>query len=361
MSICPSTINRYRIIKLLGSGAMGNVYLAQDPILARTIALKVITKDVTAEPVVTEAYLARFSAEAKALARLDHPCIVQIYDSGEEGGKPWIAFQFVDGESLEALLLRRRTLTIRRALLFTIDIASALQHAHSWNIIHRDIKPANILIDQKTGIAKLTDFGIAQALWSKSVENGSMMGSPGYMSPEQIDGKEVDRRSDIFSLGSVLYQMVSGRSPFLRESLPATINATCHGDYLPLRNLVPEAPKALETVLRRCLFANYKMRLGSAAELIDCLKPLVPEEKGSESALHNSSGAPSIVKGTSIASRWSAINSIIKDSVHKLQSLGFYNVVSNGIKRGRRMASTSPSRFRKLRLTYSREVTKVKE
>ncbi len=333
MSILPSAINRYQIIKLLGSGAMGNVYLAQDPILGRKVALKVITIDHTAQTMVHDTYLSRFSAEAKALARLDHPCIVQIYDSGEEHGKPWIAFQFVDGESLETILVRRQKLTIRRALLFTIDIASALQHAHSWNIIHRDVKPANILIDQKTGIAKLTDFGIAQAPWSRSVENGSVMGSPGYMSPEQIDGKEVDRRSDIFSLGSVLYRMVSGESPFLRASLPATIDATCRGDYLPLRNLVPEAPKPLEAAVRRCLFANYKMRLGSAAELIDILSPIVPKEKWSGTARSYSSGALDTVKETSIASRLFAVNSIIEDAAHKLRSIRLSTVFSNGVKK----------------------------
>jgi eukaryotic-like serine/threonine-protein kinase len=279
MSIFPSAIDRYKIVKLLGSGAMGNVYLAEDPTLGRMVALKVITIGNAVHPQVRDAYLSRFSAEAKALARLDHPCIVQIYDSGEERGKPWIAFQFVDGESLEAILSRRRNLTLRRALLFAIDIASALQHAHEWNIIHRDVKPGNILIDQKTGVAKLTDFGIAQAPWSKFVENGSMVGSPGYMSPEQIDGKEVDRRSDIFSLGSVLYRMLTGETPFLRATLPATIDATCRGDYLPLRDLVPDAPKALDAAIRRCLFANYKMRIASAAELIEILTPLIPEEK----------------------------------------------------------------------------------
>jgi eukaryotic-like serine/threonine-protein kinase len=288
MSILPSAIDRYQIIKLLGNGAMGNVYLAEDPFLGRKVALKVISIVHAMQLQVREAFLSRFSAEAKTLARLDHPCIVQIYDSGEERGKPWIAFQFVDGESLEAILSRRKKLTIRRALLFAIDIASALQHAHEWNIIHRDVKPGNILIDQKTGVAKLTDFGIAQAPWSKSVENGSMVGSLGYMSPEQIDGKEVDRRSDIFSLGSVLYRMLTGETPFLRATLPATIDATCRGNYLPLRDLVPDAPKPLDAALRRCLFANYKMRIASAAELIDVLTPLVPHEKVGKAISHAS-------------------------------------------------------------------------
>ncbi len=278
MFVLPETINRYKIVKLLGGGAMGNVYLAEDPALARKVALKVVALDPTTKAEVRDDYLIRFSAEAKALAKLDHPCIVQIFDTGEERGYPWIAFQLVDGESLETVLSGRGKLTVRRALLFAIDIASALQHAHGWNIIHRDIKPANILIDRKTGLAKLSDFGIAQVSWSKPIENGSMVGSPGYMSPEQIDGKEVDRRSDIFSLGIVLYQMLSGEHPFLRGSMAATIDATCRGDYVPLQDLVPDVPRSLEKAVRRCLFVNYRMRLRSADELLDILRTLVPEE-----------------------------------------------------------------------------------
>jgi serine/threonine protein kinase len=298
MSVIPRTINRYQIVKLLGSGAMGKVYLAEDPMLNRKVALKVVSLDPAIESEVRNAYLTRFSAEAKALAILDHPCIVQIFDAGEEQDNPWISFQLVDGESLETILSRRGKLTIRRALLFAIDIASALQHAHGKKIIHRDVKPANILIEPRTGLAKLTDFGIAQASWSKSAENGSMVGSPGYMSPEQIDGEEADQRSDIFSLGVVLYQMLSGEQPFIRESLLATIDSTCRGDYTPLQSLVPDMPEALHYAVRRCLLADHKMRLGSAAELIDILERLVPDENA-----HERSGILSSTLPVNVATR----------------------------------------------------------
>jgi serine/threonine-protein kinase len=290
---------------------MGRVYLASDPTLGRKVALKVVTLMPAMETEVRDAYLIRFSAEAKALARLDHPCIVHIFDAGEEQNNPWISFELVDGESLETVLSRRGKLSIRRALLFAIDIASALGHAHSKKIIHRDVKPANILIEPKTGLAKLTDFGIAQASWSNSVENGSMVGSPGYMSPEQIDGKEVDQRSDIFSLGIVLYQMLSGEQPFLRESLMATIDSTCRGDYIPLQSLVPDMPKALDAVVRRCLCADHAMRLGSAAELIDILEPLVPDENAAGKRLEMfSSASPARVETRPIASRTTVFGEI---------------------------------------------------
>jgi serine/threonine protein kinase len=273
----PETIGRYRIVKLLGSGAMGRVYRAEDPRLGRSVALKVVAVDPRIQTGARGDFLARFTEEARASARLNHPSIVQVFDAGEENGEPWIAFQLVEGETLETILSRRGRLTMRRAVLFTADIASALQHAHGWNIIHRDVKPANILVEPKSGIAMLADFGIAQARWSTAPEDGAAVGSPGYMSPEQIDGKEVDQQSDLFSLGIVLYQMVSGKNPFLKSTIEATMNATCRGDYTPLRELAPDVPRPLDAAVRRCLFVNLKMRMRSAAELVDILRPLAPE------------------------------------------------------------------------------------
>jgi eukaryotic-like serine/threonine-protein kinase len=318
MQDIPQTIGRYQILKLLGSGAMGKVYLAQDPTLGRRVALKVVALDPAVEAEVRDAYLVRFSAEAKSLARLDHPCIVQIFDAGEDQNKPWISFELVDGESLETVLSRRGKLSIRRALLFAIDIASALDHAHRRKIIHRDVKPANILVESRTGLAKLTDFGIAQASWSKSVEDGSMVGSPGYMSPEQIDGKEVDQRSDIFSLGVVLYQMLSGEQPFLRDSLMAIIDSTCRGDYVPLQTLVPAVPCALDAVVRRCLCADSAMRLCSAVELVAILERLVPDENaavGKRAEVFSfapAAGTPAVASRTTI---FGGIHSFLQTNV----------------------------------------------
>jgi len=161
----PDRFGRYTIVKLLGAGAMGRVFLAEDPVLERRVALKIISVDPALDTRDRRDYVTRFAAEAKASAKLNHPSIVQVYDAGQEQGAPWIAFQYVEGESLEELIGKRGRLTIRRAVLFTLDIASALQQAHGWNIIHRDIKPANILVERATGIAKIADFGIIQARW----------------------------------------------------------------------------------------------------------------------------------------------------------------------------------------------------
>jgi serine/threonine-protein kinase len=329
----PTKIGRYNIVKLLGSGAMGKVYLAHDPVLGRNLALKTIAIDPRVQSQTREEYLARFAAEAKASARLDHPSIVQTYDAGQENGEPWIAFQVVDGESLEAILAVRGRLTIRRSILFTVDIASALQHAHGWNIIHRDVKPANILVESRTGIAKLADFGIAQAPWSAPVADGSMMGSPGYMSPEQIDGKEVDQRSDLFSLGIVLYQMVSGRHPFLRDTMNATIDATCRGGYKPLRDLVPEVPRQLDAAVRRCLFANIKMRMRTAAELVDILRPLAPDVVRDHAGRPKSFATTHVIVGSRASGTDQGKTALLGNVFYRLKIMRWYSAGLDAVRK----------------------------
>ncbi|MDD5673186.1 MAG: serine/threonine-protein kinase, partial [Chitinivibrionales bacterium] len=288
----PAAIGRYRIIKLLGSGAMGKVYLANDPLLERNIALKVIAIDPGLRAAARDEYLARFALEAKASAKLSHPSIVQIFDVGEDRGNPWIVFQLIKGESLEALLAERRKLTLRRAVLFALDIAAALQQAHSWNIVHRDVKPANILIEQASGKAMLSDFGIVVALGGSSVSNGVIVGSPGYMAPEQIDGRAIDGRADLFALGIVLYLMLTGEHPFLRPTMEETFNAVRAGDYKGPAQLVPDLPKAVNLAVRRCLYPDLRMRISSAAELIDILQPVVLPERHAAPAVAAAISAP---------------------------------------------------------------------
>jgi serine/threonine protein kinase len=267
---------RYVVTQKLGQGAMGTVFLAHDPVLERKVALKVISIDAMVDQNTRDDYLKRFSFEAKASAKLDHPSIVAVYDAGEENGLPWIAFQYVQGETLESLLTRKGRLSIERALGFARDIASALQHAHGWSIVHRDIKPANILIESSTGIAKLADFGIVKAPWAVMSHEENTLGSPGYMSPEQIDGIDLDERADIFCLGVVIYQMITGMHPFLRDTMAATIYATCNNDYTPLRDVVPQVPPALDWAVRRCLASDRDKRIRSANELVEMLAKAGP-------------------------------------------------------------------------------------
>jgi serine/threonine protein kinase len=277
---------RYTVMRKIGEGAMGQVFIAHDPILERNVALKVIAINPILARASRAEYLERFHTEAKASAKLDHPSIVKVYDAGQQNEEPWIAFQLVEGESLEDLLKRRSQLSVRRVVAFAIDIASALQHAHGWNIVHRDIKPANILIEAKTGVAKLADFGIVKAPWAAETQEGNAVGSPGYMAPEQIEGGEVDHRADLFSFGVVLYQMLTGRHPFLRDTVATTAFATCKGEYRPISELVKNVPPILEKAVRRCLVPDARRRIGSADELLDYLHSVAAPDKGTTHTRH---------------------------------------------------------------------------
>mgnify|MGYP000374447925 CR=1 FL=1 len=268
---CDLKFGRYTVVQLLGEGAMGRVYLAQDPVLQRNVAIKVISIDPNLNSGTKQEYLARFTFEARASAQLKHPSIVTVHDAGEEQGIPWIAFEFVEGEGLDALVRRESLLDVARTIAIIRDIASALSHAHSLGIVHRDIKPANILVDRVTQTAKLTDFGIAKAPWTSMTQSGTVVGSPGYMSPEQIDGKEIDARSDIFSLGVVLYEALTGKHPFLRDTVAATLFATMSQSFEPVRVLRPQVSQALSDAVARCLAVDRDKRLATAQELLRIL------------------------------------------------------------------------------------------
>lgn len=266
------TFGRYVSVKLLGKGAMGRVYLATDPVLQRLVAVKVISIEENLDDQTRTSFLERFNLEARASARLGHPSIVTVYDAGEQGGFPWIAFEFIEGESLEDLLFRENQLSCVQMKTILTDIASALQHAHGAGIVHRDVKPANILIEKKTGISKLSDFGVIKAPFSMVTQEGLTLGSPGYMSPEQIDGSGVDQRSDLFSLGIIYYQMLSGSHPFLRDTLQSTLYATLMGEYTPLRKLRPDIDNETEYLVSKLLNVKKEDRFGSAQEFLIALE-----------------------------------------------------------------------------------------
>ncbi|MBD3239676.1 MAG: protein kinase [Chitinivibrionales bacterium] len=263
---------RYRVEGLLGEGGMGKVYLAHDPVLGRPVAIKAVSFDLCLDETSRHEYTVRFTTEARASAKLNHPSVVAVYDAGEEEGTPWIAFELVDGEGLDRVLAREQRLPVDNAVAIATDIASALDHAHSLGIVHRDVKPSNVLIDTRTGTAKLADFGVVRTPWSQVTQEGQAVGSPGYMSPEQIEGSDLDGRSDVFSLSIVLYQMVTGQHPFLRETLQGTCFATVSGTYQPLHVLAPEAPKALQHLIDAGLTPHCEKRLESAHAMAQGLR-----------------------------------------------------------------------------------------
>lgn len=262
---------RYVPLKLIGKGAMGRVYLSLDPVLQRSVAVKVISLDDNIDSDSHKSFVDRFTLEARASAQLNHQSIVTVFDAGEQNGFPWIAFEFVDGESLEDLLKREPLIDMQRVRSILYDIGSALKIAHNAKIVHRDVKPANILIEKKTGIAKLSDFGVIKAPFSMATQEGMTLGSPGYMSPEQIDGTGVDCRSDLFSLGIIFYQMITGVHPFIRETLQQTLYATLMGEYTPIRQLRNDISSDTEKLVAKMLKVSRDERVGSTEEFLELL------------------------------------------------------------------------------------------
>lgn len=269
-------IGRYEILRPLGRGAMGIVYLARDPAIDRVIALKTIRFDAPSPSFNREEAQARFLKEAKISGRLQHPHIVTIFDVGEDQGVLYLAMEFVSGGALSQKLTDPVPLPVGDRIRVVTEVADALAHAHERGVIHRDIKPANILLTESLS-AKVTDFGIGKLLTGDSelTSTGQMVGSPAYMSPEQIRGEKVDVRSDIFSLGVVLYQAVTGKKPFPAESLTTLVFQILNQE--PTDPLLHQAdlPPELSQVLRRCLAKRRDDRYTDASLLAEDLRLLL--------------------------------------------------------------------------------------
>jgi len=268
-------VGRYRIISRLGSGGMGDVYLAEDKELKRQIALKLISPTLGANL----SSRTRFIREAQAAARLSHPNIVTIHEVGEFKGRPYIAMEFVEGESLRELIERDK-LPLAQVLKIGIQICEGLQEAHIAGIVHRDIKPANILIDRR-GQAKLLDFGLAAMQGAQALtKSGSTLGTVNYMSPEQVLGKNADARSDIFSLGIVLYEMISGRLPFHGDIEAVVMYAIANEGAELLSKYRPDIPDALQKIVDRALQKQPTDRYQSASEIATDLGRLMGDSSG---------------------------------------------------------------------------------
>ena len=271
-------LGRYEVIALLGAGGMGEVYRARDPHLKRDVALKVVRLHAA-----TPEQLARFTREARAASSLSHPNIVAVYDAGVEGGTPYVVTELLEGETLRARL-DRGPVPFRKAVDYGIQIALALDAAHARGIWHRDVKPANAFL-MTEGRIKLLDFGIAKlaerGLQAESEEPTSdlsesrvVLGTPGYMSPEQVLGRPLDHRTDIFALGAVLYEMFTRARAFKRGSAVETMNAVLHDEPADPLTLNPGLPPMAAMIVRRCLEKNKEERFQSARDLAFGLQQL---------------------------------------------------------------------------------------
>jgi serine/threonine-protein kinase len=265
---------RYEVVAELGRGAMGVVYQARDPQIDRLVAVKTVSLS-GQEPDAESEFRMRFLHEAQAAGRLHHAGIVSIFDAGEnpENNDPYIVLEHVAGESLNRILAREKKLPLATALQLTEEIAEALDYAHAQGVTHRDIKPGNILVTE-TGHAKIADFGIAKLNLAHFTLPGRVLGTPAYMAPEQLSGEGADGRSDLFSLGVILYAMVTGHSPFHGNSATTVCFKVANREPLAASALDLDLPKELDEVIARAMAKNPEQRYQRGAEFAEDVRQL---------------------------------------------------------------------------------------
>jgi eukaryotic-like serine/threonine-protein kinase len=263
-------IGKYEVLGELGHGAMGVVYRARDPIINRLVALKTITTGLASDP----ALLERFYREAQSAGGLQHPNIVTIYDMGEAASLPYIAMELVEGENLEQLIARRVPLPLTLKLAYAMQACRAFDYAHKRGIVHRDIKPGNVMLG-KDGNVKVVDFGIARVLENSKTQTGMLIGTFAYMSPEQYHGEHADERSDIWSFGVLLYELLCYQRPFVRPTPAGLMNAICNEAPAALNTHIPEIPNELQVVISRILQKAPAERYQSMEDVLLELDPVL--------------------------------------------------------------------------------------
>jgi len=265
-----SQLGRYEIVGELGHGAMGIVYEARDPLIDRKVAIKTINLGLALDE--KEEYEGRFYQEAKAAGRLSHPNIVTIYDVGKSGDVAYIAMEFLEGRELRDIMNDGGLLPVDQVLDIVSQVARGLAYAHEHDIVHRDVKPSNIMV-VRDGHVKITDFGIARMASSAvHTQTGMVLGSPKYMSPEQVMGKALDQRSDIFSLGVMLYEMLVGQAPLNGENVNAIMYQTLNAVPAPPSTLNPAAPEMVNFILAKALAKGLEDRYSNAKDFADDLR-----------------------------------------------------------------------------------------
>ncbi len=270
---------RYELEELAGSGGMSSVYRARDTLLERHVALKLLHEYHGADAESIE----RFRREARAVARLSHPNIVTVIDRGEDGGRQYIVFEYVDGENLKELVAREGPLPVRRALELAIQVGEGLACAHDHGVVHRDVKPQNVLLNGD-GRAKVTDFGIARSLDVDHgmTQTGTVIGTSNYIAPEQASGRAVDERTDIYSLGVVLFELLTGDVPFPGESFVAVALRHVHEEPPSVLELRPDVPSRVAQLVDRALAKDPDERFPSMATMVTVLRACLVDDEAPE-------------------------------------------------------------------------------
>ena len=270
--------DRYEIIKLIGEGGMANVYLAYDTILERDVAVKVLRGDLADD----EKFVRRFQREALSASSLNHPNIVEMYDVGEDNGNFYIVMEYIKGKTLKQLIKKRGHLTLSEAIDIMMQLTSGLSQAHDSYIIHRDIKPQNIMI-LEDGLVKITDFGIAMAINAADLtQTNSVMGSVHYLPPEQAAGKGSTIKSDIYSLGILFYEMLSGTMPFRGETAVEIALKHIKEEMPSIRKVNSKVPQSVENIIFKCTAKNPKNRYNNVKELSEDLETALSKERENE-------------------------------------------------------------------------------
>jgi CHASE2 domain-containing sensor protein/predicted Ser/Thr protein kinase len=278
------TLGRYEIERELGKGAMGVVYLGRDPKINRVVAIKAIPlAQEFGEEDLVEAR-ARFFREAEMAGRLNHPAIVTVYDAGEDNGLAYIAMEYLRGQHLSYFTDSARLLPPEKVMLLAARTAEALHYAHRQNVVHRDIKPANIMYNSEADELKITDFGIARLTDTSRTKTGIVLGTPSFMSPEQLEGRNLDGRSDQFALGVSLYQLLCAQLPFRGDSMPRLMQKIATEPHAPIRTVRPELPPQIDAIIDRVLEKNADDRFANCAELAAALRACVKGIEGDKPA-----------------------------------------------------------------------------
>lgn len=269
----PAALGRYQIVKELGRGAMGVVYLGKDPTIQRHVAIKTMRLDAIDHEEELKQFRDRFFREAESTGRLSHPNIVTVFDAGEQDGLAYIAMEYLEGAMLSNYCQKTTLLPAKQTLQIVATVADALDYAHSQGVVHRDVKPPNIMI-LKQRLVKVMDFGIAKMASASKTQASMILGTPRYMSPEQATGKDVDGRSDVFSLGIVLFELLSGEKPFDADNMPALVMRIAKSPHPPLLKYRRDLPNRVQSILDRALQKEIPNRYRHAGDMAQDLRDI---------------------------------------------------------------------------------------